>query len=134
MKQKDVLEFQMMSSELNQVQEFLGRIDEQVGEVNSLIASLDDFGNLAQGSDILFPIANGIFAEGKVTNTKTLKVNVGRGVVVTRTVEETNNLVKEQLENLREQQKAAMDRQDELYTKLQELEVKVSSELGKKDV
>ncbi|MBR9702958.1 hypothetical protein GOV10_02905, partial [Candidatus Woesearchaeota archaeon] len=76
MKQEDIIEFQMMSNELQQVQEFMQHTDQQIVEVNKLIMSLEEFAKQKAGRTMLFPLANGIFAEGTLTDTKTLRVNV----------------------------------------------------------
>lgn len=131
MKQEDIIQFQLMSNELQQVQEFMQHTDQQILEVNNLIVSLDAFATQKAGSTMLFPLANGIFAEGTLTDTKTLRVNVGQGVVVPRSVEETQDMIGAQLDSLREQQVLANKHQDELYEKLQKLEKRVREEMDK---
>jgi prefoldin alpha subunit len=128
MKQEDIIEFQMLQQEMQQVQGMLQKMDEQRGTVTQLIADLDSFGSLSGGEEVLFPITNGVFAKGKVTDTQNLHVNVGRGVVVPRTVEQTKALVQEQLDNLVQQQEHVVKQQDVIFAKLEALEKKVSAE------
>lgn len=126
MEQKDIVEFQMLNAEIQQVQGFLQNIDEQLAHVNKLIEDLNTFAQQKPGDEVLFPIASGLFVKGTLGDTQEVHVNVGQGVVVPRSIEQTQELITEQANNLAEQQSAANKRQEEIYAKLEELEKKVS--------
>lgn len=128
MEQKDIIEFQMLSAELEQVQGFLKQLLGQLETVNKLLEDITTFSELAPDGDALFPITNGIFVKGKISDTQELHVNVGQGVVVPRTIKQTTELIEEQRNSLVEQQVMAEQRQEELYRKLEVLEKKVSPE------
>jgi len=130
MKQADIIEFQVRSKELEQVQEYLGKLGEQQTEVAQLLAALDAFAQLPTGEETLFPLANGIFAQGTLATNATLFLNIGEGVIVPRTVVETKTLITEQLGKLQEQQRLATNHQEELYQQLVALEQRVSRELA----
>lgn len=127
MKQEEAMKFQVLDSELSQTQNFIQRIEEQLGEVTSLIENLEEFKKLETGEEILFPIANGIFAQGTLNNNTKLKLNVGQGVIVEKTVDEASELVNEQLSNLQEQRIAATKREEDIYKELEELEKSVKN-------
>ena len=126
MKQEDAMRFKILESELSQTQNFIQRIEEQLGEVSSLIESLEEFKKLEAGEEILFPIANGIFAQGTLKNNAKLKLNVGQDIIVEKTVEEATELVTEQLNNLQEQRIAATNREEDIYKELEEMEKNVN--------
>lgn len=126
MEQKDIVEFQMMNAELEQLHGFLQNLDEQVLHVNKLVDDLAQFAKQKPGDEVFFPIANGLFVKGTLGNTKEIHVNVGQGVVVPRTIEQAQTLIKEQADNLVEQQAAATKRQEEIYARMEALEKKVS--------
>lgn len=127
MKQEEAMKFQVLDSELSQTQNFIQRIEEQLGEVTSLIENLEEFKKLETDEEILFPIANGIFAQGTLNNNTKLKLNVGQGVIVEKTVDEASELVNEQLSNLQEQRIAATKREEDIYKELEELEKSVKN-------
>lgn len=129
MKQADVIEFQMLNHELEQVQQFLQKLDQQSQEVTELIKAIEEFHKLKEGSEIWFPIANGLFAQGILSNTNTLKINVGKGVIVNRTIKETTELIQNQLDELINQQKLTAQQQEVIYDKLEALEKKVRKDV-----
>jgi len=129
MEKKDIVEFQMLNAELEQLHGFLQSLDEQVVHVNKLVEDLAQFAKQKPGDEVFFPIANGIFVKGILSDTQELQVNVGQGVVVPRSIEQTQELIKEQADNLVEQQSAAAKRQEELYARMEELEKKVSKDV-----
>ena len=128
MKQEDIVRFQTLSQELEHIQEHTKKIDEQIEEVIGLIDSLQEFSQTKTGSNMLFPLANGIFAQGTITNNQTLKVNVGQDVVVEKTVAETKELVEEQLHNLERQRDAMNNKENNIYEELTRLEEQVRKE------
>lgn len=127
MKQEEAMRFQVLESELSQTQNFIQRIEEQLSEVTNLLESLEEFKKLEIGEEVLFPIANGIFAKGTLADNKKLKLNVGQDVMVDKTIDETVELVNEQLSNLQEQRVAAAGREEDIYRELEEMEKSVKN-------
>ena len=129
MKQQQVLTFQMLNSELEQIGQFTSQLSTQKQEVQNLLASLDEFQNIKPNTVTRFPIANGIFAQGTITDTQTLLINVGQGVLVPKTILETKELIAEQLQSLQHQEDLATRRQEEIYAELEQLEKTVSENM-----
>lgn len=125
MQEQDIIKFNTLSKELEGLQQHAKKIQEHIHEVNTLLTSLDEFSQTSTASKALFPLANGIFVEGTITNNKTLKVNVGQGVVVEKTIDETKQLVLEQLHNLKKQQELLYEQETKTYEELVSLEQQV---------
>ncbi|MGV8150888.1 MAG: prefoldin subunit alpha [Candidatus Woesearchaeota archaeon] len=89
-----------LAYQAEQMQKILESIDAQISEVNSTIAFLEDFKNTKGNEEILFPIANGMFARGKLLDNKNLKVNVGNNVVVEKTIDQAIEMMKKQHEDI----------------------------------
>ncbi len=98
---KAYMEIQQLQQQIQQMQEHIEEIDEKLQEAQELKQDMEDVKNLEEGDEVLFPIASGIFAEGKITNVDKLKVNVGSETVVDKTIDETQDLVEEQVVELK---------------------------------
>jgi prefoldin alpha subunit len=88
---------EMMNAQLGQMQQIVASLDSQISSISATIGALHGFSSLKGDEDILFPLANGIFAQGKLSGSKTLKVNVGKDVVVEKTIPEAVLLMESQL-------------------------------------
>jgi len=118
-RREKLLELQVLDSQIKQIEEQMSRIEEQIFEVNSLIENLSELKNVKNGQEILVPVANGIFVKASVTDVNNIKVNVGSGVVVEKTLEETKEMLKEQI-------KSIDNYKDEMFAELQKLVIKAS--------
>lgn len=86
-------EQEQLSYQVEQLQKIIEGIDSQLIEVQIIKESLEDFKKLKGDEEILFPIANGIFASGKLSDNKVLKMNVGNNVITDKTVDQTIELM-----------------------------------------
>ncbi|MGV8162620.1 MAG: prefoldin subunit alpha [Candidatus Nanoarchaeia archaeon] len=71
-------------------------LDNNMKNIDLLKEQLKEMDSLKGGEDILAPVANGIFVEAKLKNSKTVKVNIGKGVMVDKTIPETIELIERQ--------------------------------------
>ena len=94
--QSKFYEYQILESQIKQLQEQIEHFDAQIIEVNSIKNNLDSFNNSAVDSEILVPVANGIFAKAVLKDNNDLVVNVGANVAVHKSVEDTKNLLQQQ--------------------------------------
>jgi len=86
--------------QVEQMQKIIENIDSQLNEVVMIKNSLQDFKNLTGSEEVLFPVANGIFASGKLLENKMLKMNVGNNVVVEKSVDEALDLMQHQYDEI----------------------------------
>lgn len=95
-----LLELQTLDTQIKQYEEQLMQLEEQIFEINSIIENLIEIENTPLNTEILVPIANGIFVKAKISDKDNLKVNVGASVVVDKTSIETTDMLKEQLKQI----------------------------------
>jgi len=86
-----------INAQLGQMQQIVASLDSQISNIRTTINALHEFSNIKGDEEILFPLANGIFAHGRLSGNKTLKVNVGRDVIVEKSVPESILLMESQL-------------------------------------
>ena len=80
--QQKYLDFQTSTQQLKQIEEHLQKLEAQLSELRSIEEAIKELGAVQAGSEILVPIANGIFANATITNTHEFLVNVGAGTTV----------------------------------------------------
>lgn len=97
MEQDKYQQMQILDYQIKQLQKVMESIDSQLVEMDNTIKALKEFEKLENDSEILFPVANGIFAKGKLTDNKLLRINIGSDVVVEKSVDETVKMMQTQL-------------------------------------
>jgi prefoldin alpha subunit len=108
-----------LAYQVEQMQKIIESIDSQLNEVVVIKESLQDFKNLNGKEEILFPIANGIFASGKLLENKTLRMNVGNNVVVEKTVDDAMVLMQKQYDEINSYKQELLRQLESLLNKLQ---------------
>ncbi|MBS3165919.1 prefoldin subunit alpha [Candidatus Woesearchaeota archaeon] len=94
-------EFQYIQKQIEQVSEHIEMLNQQRGELDATISAMNDLVLVEPNSEILAPIANGIFIKGTITDKK-LVVNVGADTTVERTIPEVITLLEKQKEEITE--------------------------------
>lgn len=118
------LEYQTLNEQLKKVQRYLEQARGSIEELTKLIEDLDRFNALEEGAHIHAPIANGIFVDATLRNTR-LKMNVGGGVVVDKSVEEAQEMLAKQRKDLEELRDRALKDQEQLMTRIRQIEAAV---------
>lgn len=108
-----------ISYQVEQLQKIIESIDAQLNEVVMIKESLEDFKKLDGKEEVLFPIANGIFASGKLLDNKMLRMNVGNGVFVEKSVYEALELMQRQYDEINNYKQELLTQLESLLNKLQ---------------
>ncbi|MBW3012032.1 prefoldin subunit alpha [Candidatus Woesearchaeota archaeon] len=87
------VEFQMLNQQLKEIQQSMQTMEQQANEIAVIRQALEDLKDVKQGTEMLAPIAPGIFVKAKLEDNSGLLINVGGKVVVPKTVEEAQNLL-----------------------------------------
>ena len=75
-------------------------LQQHLSELSSLEYSLAEMKTVKKDSEIFSSLGSGIFVNSKLSSQDKVIVNVGAGLLVTKTVEEALKLVKTQMENV----------------------------------
>lgn len=94
--QEKYMELQMLAKQTKQSQKQLEILDNQLAELKQTQEALKDISAVEPGTEILTPIASGIFLKGKLTDNKEVIVNVGAGTSTKKTISEAGDLIKQQ--------------------------------------
>ncbi|PIN74003.1 prefoldin subunit alpha [Candidatus Woesearchaeota archaeon CG10_big_fil_rev_8_21_14_0_10_45_16] len=98
--QEQLMQFQMLQGQIEQITEHVQLLNQQMQELDASKTALQDLALSEAKSEMLAPVANGIFVKATLQDTQKLLVNVGAGTVVEKTVEEVINLLKQQEEEM----------------------------------
>lgn len=112
--QKKYMELQLLNQKMQQIQQQVEELEQQVAQLDAISQNLDEFSAVKSGTEILVPIANGVFAKTVATDTQNLLVNVGASVNVQKSIPDVKRLMASQAVEMR-------SLQEDLNKQLQQL-------------
>jgi len=98
------MQMQLIEQQMQQVQKQLKIIEGQIQELNLTEQALDDLKTTKPGTEILVPMASGIFVKAELKENKELAINVGADTVVKKDVDEAKKLITDQIEEVTKMQ------------------------------
>jgi len=115
-------ELRILNVQAQTIAEQLDKIDSAIMEIEYLKQSIADLSSIRENNEILSPISNGIFVKAKIGNAKKLLINVGNGVVVEKTSEETKSLLDERIDEISKSRENLLGQLKKIEEKLEEME------------
>ena len=88
--------FQQLQEQIEQISHHIGLFNQQNMDIDISKEALQDIEKTKQGTEILAPIANGIFVKSSLQDNQKLIVNVGAKVNVEKTIPEVIELLEKQ--------------------------------------
>ena len=95
--QKKYLELQLLVRQINDLQQQIITIQTQILELRNLKENIEKFKEIKPGSESYVPLGLNIFAKSKLTDNKEFLVAVGSNIMVTKTLDETADLIGRQV-------------------------------------
>ena len=95
-----LIRLSMLEQEANKIEEQIGIISQQINELEVLKSSLKNL-DRNEKRELLAPLGRGIFFKSELKE-KELFVNVGQGIVVKKSPEETAEIIERQVSQLGE--------------------------------
>ena len=90
------LEFQLLNQQIQQAQQQLQLLTKQITELKTLSKNLQELSKSKKDSEMYTNLGVGVNIKSKLTDIKKLLVNVGAGILVQKTPEETIKIVDKQ--------------------------------------
>ncbi len=94
---------------IQQIQEAIRKMDQSIAELENIQYNLDEINKLEGNEEILAPLHNGIFVEAQLKNKNNVKVNIGDGVIVDKTLPEAKKLIGKQLKEIKNSKEKALE-------------------------
>ncbi len=120
------MQHQMLTEYLKAIQQQLQQLEMQTAELEATNAALGEFSNIKTESEILIPLAGGIFAKAILKDNSELIVNIGGKASVCKPVADVQKMLSEQMNEIRMAQ-------SQLTTQMEQMAAQASSleeELG----
>jgi len=108
-------QLQQLQQQVEQITEYVERMQGQQKELDASIEALSELQKTNINTEILAPIANGIFLKAELKDNQRLVVNVGAEVTVEKNIPEVLRLLAEQKEKIAENISEAENVLQELY-------------------
>ena len=100
--QKKYVELQLLNEQIKKIHEQFIFLQQQLNELSNLELTVTDMKEVKKDSEIFSPLGSGIFVNSKLTNTATVLVNIGAGILVEKNLQEAVNLINFQAKNVHE--------------------------------
>lgn len=124
-KTKLYLEYQLINQQLKEIQTRMQEIANQLNEIMVTRQAVEEIPKTEKGTEILAPLAPGIFVKADLKDNKEFHINVGSKVVVTKSVEETKKLLTDQEAEIKGAEEQLAGQWQTLVIRLQELHQKL---------
>lgn len=95
------LELNLLDSQMKQAQNQIQAIEEQMIQTTISVQAINEIEKLNKDSEVLIPITPGVFAKGRIVNTKELIVSIGADTCVTKTPADTKKMLQEKIDELK---------------------------------
>ncbi|MEK6939291.1 MAG: prefoldin subunit alpha [Nanoarchaeota archaeon] len=95
-------QLQLLQQQVEQITEYVEKLQMQHQELDTSIEALAELQKTTVATEILAPVANGIFLKAELKDNQKLIVNIGADVTVEKTIPEVLRLLKEQKEKITE--------------------------------
>tara|TARA_B100001964_G_C14256002_1_gene612469 strand:- start:3390 stop:3818 length:429 start_codon:yes stop_codon:yes gene_type:complete len=103
--QKLYMEFQVLSQQIKQLENQNTALENQLMELMVTNQSLEDMNKTEQGTEIMVPLSNGIYAKAEIKDSKNFIVNVGSNVALKKDLSSTKKLIETQIDEIQNLQK-----------------------------
>lgn len=94
--EKKLLEFQILSSQLEQYQNQLASLQQQRQNLSNLSLSLEEISKLKKGDEFLSPLSSGVLVKTELSEPGKILMAVGANVIVKKEIVEAKLSVSEQ--------------------------------------
>src|SRR3989338_7289996 len=98
--QSKILELQILSQNLQNIQAQMQKLDSNLDEFQVLRKSLDELKKINRDTEIIIPLGQGVFTRGRITEKNNLLNLVGAEIAVEKSIDETKESVSWQINSL----------------------------------
>ncbi len=98
--QQKYLQLQMYEQQTSQVQKHIEQMDQQAAELAQVSENLREIKDVKEGTEILVPMAGGVFLRAMLSKPDHVLVNVGASTTVQKTISDAVTMVEDQLREI----------------------------------
>jgi len=98
--QSKYMELQMLEQHAKRVQQQIEMLEKQTEELLATKQAISEIGTVKPNTDVLIPLAGGIFAKAILTDSQSLLVNAGADTVVEKKLADVQRILDDQLNDI----------------------------------
>ena len=118
-------ELKVIDEQMRQLQHQIAQIEGHISEFENAIKTIGELGG-KEGEETFVPVSSAIFAKAKMGDTGKLVVNVGAGIAVEKSPEETMRIIEKQIGELGQYREQMMNGLQLLSSRAEEIQKLVS--------
>jgi len=130
--QKDYVELELLNQRLGELQRTMDIARQQLEHSSVALEMLNALTVAKEGQELLVPIGSGTFITVKASDVKNVKLAVGAGVVVDKSVTESINFIKNQSVQINEFSIQTNEAYEQTVSKAMKLQEKIESDMRSK--
>ncbi len=123
--QQKYLELQMLDQQIKELQKNIETVDNHISELESASQSIEEIGEVKPGTEILVPVAGGVFARTELKDNRKFIVNVGAGTTVEKSIPDTTKMITEQITEISSTREQLLGRFQQQVSRAQQLQKEV---------
>ena len=120
--QKEMFELNVLDMQLRQMEQQALMLEQQIAELTTVNASLDELKKAKKNQKVLFPVSRDIFAEGILENSNEVLVNIGSKTIARKSIEEAKKINEKQIEIFAEASENISREMQRIVMRIREIE------------
>ncbi len=125
-------ELRLIDQQIRQIQKQLQDLENQIIEIMYVQQSLDELKNVKNGTEILVPVSNGIFAKAALKENNDLLVNVGANTVVEKDVDSVKKMLETNINEIKKLEQYFLQELQKLGLQATSIEKEMNSLMSEK--
>jgi prefoldin alpha subunit len=121
------VEYQMVNQQLQELQRRIQEITNQLNELQITRVAVEEIPKTEKGTEILSPLAPGIFIKARLEDNSEFHINVGSNTVVLKSADDTKKLLSEQEAEIQKVEEQLAMQWQVLVMKLHEIQDKLKN-------
>jgi len=130
--QEKSLQLMLLDQELRKIEEQYKFIDQNIANIELTKINLDEVKNLKEEKDILASLAEGIFIKAKAEKGDKVLINVGKGVVLEKSIDEAKQILNAKIDELSMLKTILSSEAQKLLNEIKSIEEEVRELTGQK--
>lgn len=127
------LELQMTAEQMKQMQSQLQVIEGKLNELQASMESIDELKG-KKDSELLTPIADGIFLKTVLKDTDEVIMNVGAGICINKTLDESKQLLMERHTEIKQYAQELLQQLENTAASIKKMEEDLEKMINQKNV
>jgi prefoldin alpha subunit len=119
--QEKYVMYQLLAQRLETLKQEMVLAEQQVLEIRSTLSSVEDMKKMNDKNEILLPLGSGCYGSGKITDSRSVLVNIGSGIFLNKSTEKAGEFLEERAEEIRKAGKQIEEQAENIAAQMNHL-------------